>query len=198
MVLRFKQTLTQENWLDFNRIYMKEKNKRRRQLLLSISIISFFMFFYSIYKIWNFFQKDSFSLLSVSFAEIIHYCPIDFYSALLFFIVGIELLLIYYKGIDFRIKRMLKNPSNRSFFTEKEFIITNEKIEVITSLSVSTYEWPIFINCIETDNDLALLLNSTSILLISKKKLGQEQLSQLKQLITEKMADSYEYLNSFV
>ncbi|ALS01199.1 hypothetical protein ATZ33_07395 [Enterococcus silesiacus] len=194
MVLRFTQTLTQENWLNFNKIYMKEKNKRRRYLLLSISIISFCMFFYSIYRIWTFFQKDSFSFLSISFTQIIHYCPIDFYSALLFFIVGIELWLIYYKEIDFRIKKMLKNSSNRSFFVEKEFIITNEKIEVTTQLSTSTYEWPIFINCIETNNDLALFLNSSSILLISKKELSQEQLFQLKQLITEKMADSYEFL----
>ncbi|WP_430601958.1 hypothetical protein IGJ02_002132 [Enterococcus sp. DIV0724b] len=193
--LKLTQTLTQNSWLEFNKIYMKNKYKHRRYLLLSLSITSFFLFIISIYLIWKFFQQDTFKFISINLADILHYCPIFFYSALLFLVIGLELLLIYYKEIDFRLKKSLKDPSNKSFFIEKEFIITDESVEVRTQLSVSTYEWSSFIRCIETNDFIALQLNSTSVLLIQKRELQQEELSQLQQIISGKMADSYEFWN---
>ncbi|EOL43634.1 YcxB family protein [Enterococcus caccae] len=195
MDLKFTQTLTQHSWLAFNKIYMKKKYKRRRFLLVTLSIISFFLSLISIYLIWTFFQQDSFTFTSVNLADILHYCPLYFYSGLLFLIVGIELFLIYYKEIDFRLKKSLKDPSNSSFFVEKVFMISSEAVKVNTKLSVSTYEWSIFTTCIETSAFIALQLNSFSVLLIQKEELSQEQLSKLKQIITEKMADSYDFWN---
>ncbi|WP_249921810.1 hypothetical protein A5821_000124 [Enterococcus sp. 7F3_DIV0205] len=193
MELKLTQTLTENSWLEFNRMYMKKKYKHRRYLLVSLSIISFFLSINSIYLIWKFFQQDTFKFMSISLADILHYCPIFFYSSLLFLLIGVELLIIYYKEIDFRLKKSLKDPSNKSFFIKKDFIITDEAVEVRTPLSVSTYEWSVFIRCIETNDFIVLQLNSMSVLLIQKKELQQEELSKLKQIISEKMADLYEF-----
>lgn len=166
MELKLTQTLTENSWLEFNRMYMKKKYKHRRYLLVSLSIISFFLSINSIYLIWKFFQQDTFKFMSISLADILHYCPIFFYSSLLFLLIGVELLIIYYKEIDFRLKKSLKDPSNKSFFIKKDFIITDEAVEVRTPLSVSTYEWSVFVRCIETNDFIVLQLNSMSVLFI--------------------------------
>lgn len=191
MKIEFDQKLTEEEWFDFNKIYLNFKNKKLRLTLFSLILFSAILLLLSLFSIWSFFRAPSFIFVPLTLTNIIKYFPLGFFTTFLSFLLIISFTIRYRFQLDIALKKMLKDPRNSEMFPQQSFYLDNTHVLVSTDLSTSTIKWPAFTEVVETTNHIAFFKNSSNMILLRKKKLMQYQLRQIDTLIKDVLSDVY-------
>ncbi|MTD41917.1 hypothetical protein GIX45_25510 [Erwinia sp. CPCC 100877] len=185
-MVEFTTSVTKEDWITFNKIYVKYTHRKGFRLILVVMILAFLIFLGSLHSLVDYLQRHQAYFESFGYGELFSVATFTVMMPIIYFILTALLAYRYFFSIPLAARRMVEHPENSKMLFKRKVLFDDAFIQVLVDKDESKYAWESLTKIIETSEYLALFLNERSCLLFSKSAVGATTISELN-----KMLDKY-------
>ncbi|MFK4568470.1 YcxB family protein [Enterococcus sp. UD-01] len=168
-MFEFTSRMTKEDWIAFNKAYVKYAYKKRFRFILVLMILAFLVFLGSLSSLINYVQANRTYLAFFGYSELFSKATFTVMMPIIYFILTAALVFRYFFSIPLAAKRMVEHPENSKMLAERKIVFDDTFIQVFVAKDESKYAWESITKIFENNDYVALFLDQRSCLLFSKK-----------------------------